>query len=129
MWLHNPAASSGRQKTPSAVRRIPLVGVALWAMKQRPQGFAEYHDKNDTASANINKFMTNNGLRESDAHTLYSLRHTFADRLENAGCSDRMHADLMGHEFGRPRYGDGPEMKRRQALLESLKFPCPWIEE
>jgi hypothetical protein len=33
-----------------------------------------------------------------------------------------MQADLMGHEFGRPVYGDGSEMKRRQALLETIKF-------
>lgn len=54
----------------------------------------------------------------TDDHTVYSLRHSFQDRIENANCSDRMQADLMGHEFGRPRYGDGPEMKRRQAFLE-----------
>lgn len=40
--------------------------------------------------------------------------------------SDRMQTDLMGHEFGRPVYGDGSEMKRRQALLESIKFQ--WAE-
>ncbi|MBB3743946.1 hypothetical protein FHX10_003445 [Rhizobium sp. BK591] len=28
----------------------------------------------------------------------------------------------MVHEFDRPMEGDGPEMKRRQALLETIKF-------
>lgn len=46
-------------------------------------------------------------------------------RIENAGASDRMQADLMGHEFGRPAYGDGAEMKRRQEFLEGIKFRWP----
>ncbi len=28
----------------------------------------------------------------------------------------------MGRKLGRPVYGDGSEMKRRQALLETIKF-------
>lgn len=111
-----------RQKTDYSVRRIPLVGVALWAMKQAPDGFARYADKSDSASAAINKYLRSKQLFPSDKHTIYSLRHTFQDRIENVGASDRMQADLMGHEFGRPKYGDGAEMKRRQDLLDSIKL-------
>ncbi len=111
-----------RQKTEYSIRRIPLVGVALWAAKQYPEGFPRYQDKADAASALINKIMKKEELRLTRLHTLYSFRHTFQDRIENAGVSDRMQADLMGHEFGRPIYGDGSEMKRRQALLEKIKF-------
>lgn len=117
-----------RQKTDYSIRRIPLVGVALWAMRKRPQGFARYQDKADAASAVINKVMKSAGLRPTDLHTVYSFRHTFQDRIENAGASDRMQADLMGHEFGRPRYGDGAEMKRRHDLLESIRFKPKWAE-
>ncbi|MBD9372132.1 tyrosine-type recombinase/integrase [Rhizobium sp. ARZ01] len=111
-----------RQKTDHSIRRVPLVGVSLWAMCQRPHGFKKYQDKSDSASALINKVMRNNGLMPSDEHTVYSLRHSFQDRIENAACSDRMQADLMGHEFGRPRYGDGPEMERRKVFLDGIKF-------
>ncbi len=111
-----------RQKTDHSIRRIPLVGVALWAMKQAPEGFPKYADKSDVASAAINKQMRALDLFPSTNHTIYSLRHTFQDRIENAGASDRMQADLMGHEFGRPQYGDGAELKRRHALLDSIKF-------
>jgi integrase len=112
-----------RQKTDHSIRRIPLVGVALWAAKQYPKGFPRYQDKADVASALINKMMKKEGLRPAGGkHTLYSFRHTFQDRIENTGVSDRMQADLMGHEFGRPVYGDGSELKRRQALLETIKF-------
>ncbi|MBO1040462.1 DUF6538 domain-containing protein [Brucella pituitosa] len=111
-----------RQKTEYSIRRIPLVGVALWAMKQAQGGFPRYADNADSASAAINKYLRSKKLCPTMRHTIYSLRHTFQDRIENADCSDRMQADLMGHEFGRPTYGDGAEMKRRQAFLESIKF-------
>jgi len=114
-----------RQKTDYSIRRVPLVGVALWAMKQRQNGFPRYQDKADSASAIINKIMNKNNLRPTKRHTVYSLRHTFQDRIENANCSDRMQADLMGHEFGRPTYGDGAEMKRRQEFLETIRFDWP----
>ncbi|MBD9445733.1 MULTISPECIES: site-specific integrase [unclassified Rhizobium] len=117
-----------RQKTEYSIRRIPLVGVALWAAKQYPEGFPRYQDKADVASALINKMMKKEELRPTRLHTLYSFRHTFQDRIENAGVSDRMQADLMGHEFGRPVYGDGSEMERRRALLESIKFEWEELE-
>ncbi|MBB3410651.1 integrase [Rhizobium sp. BK316] len=113
------------QKTEYSIRQIPLVGVSLWAMKQRPNGFPRYADSADAASALINKVMLSAGLRPTERHTVYSLRHTFQDRIENADCSDRMQADLMGHEFGRPAYGDGAEMKRRQKFLDGIKFKWP----
>ena len=118
-----------RQKTEHSIRRVPLVGVALWAMKKHPNGFPRYQDKADSASALINKVMSSAGLRPTDRHTVYSFRHTFQDRIENANASDRMQADLMGHEFGRPSYGDGAEMKRRQALLEAIRFYPKFIDD
>lgn len=111
-----------RQKTDYSIRRIPLVGVALWAMRQHPNGFPRYADKGDAASAAINKQLDELKLRPTKQHTVYSLRHTFQDRILAAGAPDRMQADLMGHEFGRPSYGDGAEMKQRQELLERIKF-------
>lgn len=113
------------QKTAYSVRQIPLVGVSLWAMKQRQNGFSRYADKADSASALINKVMKSQALCPTDRHTVYSLRHSFQFRLEKANASDRMQADIMGHEFGRPTYGDGPEMTRRKELLEGMAFRWP----
>lgn len=116
-----------RQKTDYSIRRVPLVGVALWAAQRHPKGFPRYADKADSASAVINKVLRTLKLTPTPRHTVYSLRHTFQDRIENAEASDRMQADLMGHEFGRPTYGDGAEMKRRQEFLEGIKLDVPWI--
>lgn len=109
-------------KTESSVRMIPLVGVSLWAMRQVPNGFPSYRDKEDSFSATMNKALRTNKLKPTPRHTVYSMRHTFQDRILAAGASDRLQTDLMGHEFGRPKYGDGAELKQKLELLERIKF-------
>lgn len=41
-----------------------------------------------------------------------SLRHSFEDRLLDAGCDERIRADLMGHKYARPNDGAGGRMSR-----------------
>lgn len=115
------------QKSAQSVRRIPLVGCALWAAKQCPEGFARYHDKGDSLSSAVNKFLGENGLKPTSKHVLYSLRHSFQDRLLAAGAQDRMQVDLMGHELGRPEYGAGATLQQKLDLLKSMAFP--WAAE
>lgn len=80
-----------RLKTQQSKRDIPLVGCALAAMKEQPRGFPRYHDSSSELSAAVNKFLRENGLRqETGDRTLYSLRHTFKDRLVNARAEDSM---------------------------------------
>jgi integrase len=68
-------------KTEDSEREIPLVGVALAAMRLRPKGFLRYRDKSSSLSATVNKFLRVNGLRPTRDHSVYSLRHSFKDRL------------------------------------------------
>jgi integrase len=51
-------------KTKNANRTIPLVGIALWAMRQRPHGFPALHDREDSVSGNINKYLRNMILKK-----------------------------------------------------------------
>lgn len=113
------------QKTVYSIRQIPLVGVSLWALKQSPNGFPRYFDKGDNASAVINKFLRENGLQPTPKHTVYSLRHTFQDRLLAAGAPDRLQTDLMGHEFEREAYGSGASMEQKLDMLDRIKFKWP----
>lgn len=40
-------------------------------------------------------------------HTLYSLSHTFKDRLRDVGAPEEVVNELMGHASDTPRYGRG----------------------
>jgi len=68
-------------KTQDSEREVPLVGVALAAMKLHPHGFPRYRDKSASLSGYVNKFLSGNGFRPTKYHSVYSLRHSFKDRL------------------------------------------------
>ena len=92
-------------KSKHSERLIPLIGVSLDAMRNCPDGFPQYHDRASSLSALLNKYLTNNGLRETPEHSVYGLRHSFEDRLRLAKVDDRVRAELFGHSYHRERYG------------------------
>ncbi|MCP3447359.1 tyrosine-type recombinase/integrase [Bradyrhizobium sp. CCGUVB14] len=112
-------------KTKSSKREIPLVGAALAAMKLRPDGFPRYRDKSSSLSATLNKYLLEHNLRPTKDHTVYSLRHSFKDRLVAARAPDSLIDSLMGHKRGGPRYGDGPPLSLKLEFLESIAFKPP----
>jgi integrase len=112
-------------KTEDSEREIPLVGVALAAMKLRPEGFPRYRDKSSMLSATLNKFLYENGLRPSKDHTVYSLRHSFKDRLVGAEAPDSLIDNLMGHKTYKPKYGRGPALELKLKFLESIALRPP----
>ena len=110
-------------KTDSSMRRIPLVGVALEAMKRAPNGFAKYRDKENSFSATMLKHLRRRDLLPSDRHLVYSVRHSFEDRLKAAHVDDEMRRLLMGHSINRPEYGEGGDLKLRLELLKRIELP------
>lgn len=114
-----------RLKTEQSERDIPLVGCALAAMKLQPNGFPRYHDKANSLSAAVNKFLRENGLLPSDNHSLYSLRHTFEDRLTAVEAPEKVIASLMGHKWIRPKYGAGPTLEQKRRWLQKIAFKPP----
>jgi integrase len=109
-------------KTPHSERIIPLVGYALEAFKACPKGFPHYRDRPDTLSNTANKFLRLNGLLPSDQHSVYSMRHSFQNRMLTANVCDIMQAGLMGHKYTqRPQYGEGGELKEK---LDWLNMIC-----
>ncbi|MBC55487.1 MAG: integrase [Confluentimicrobium sp.] len=107
---HISIEPEGRQlKSAYAKRVIPLAGVSLEAFKECPEGFPRYVD-NPSLSATVNKYLRTNGLMESPKHVLYSLRHSFEDRMLAAGVDDRIRRDLFGHRLTRERYGLGANL-------------------
>lgn len=108
----------GRQlKNEHSERVIPLTGVSLEAFQACPGGFPTYRGK-DKISATVNAFLDGHGLKETPRHSLYSLRHSFEDRMLAAGIDERIRRDLFGHGLGgRKRYGDGAALEHSHALL------------
>ncbi|MGY8663480.1 hypothetical protein Q3C01_14050 [Bradyrhizobium sp. UFLA05-109] len=114
-----------RLKTADSQRDIPLVGAALAAMKKRPEGFPRYRDKSSNLSAVLNKFLLTNGLRPTKDHTVYSLRHSFKDRLIAAEAPDSLIDSLMGHKTYKPKYGKGPSLELKLKYLQRIAFKAP----
>jgi hypothetical protein len=70
--------------------------MALAAMKKFPKGFPRYKDKEATMSSALNKFFRENNLFPTPNHKIYSFRHTFEDRLKEAGVGNELRRLLMG---------------------------------
>ncbi|MGL5733811.1 MAG: tyrosine-type recombinase/integrase, partial [Beijerinckiaceae bacterium] len=99
-----------RMKTTQSERDIPLVGCALMAMQSFPGGFPRYRDKASSLSATVNAYLATHGLRPLEGQSVYSMRHSFEDRLTAVEAPEKIIAVLMGHKWQRPRYGTGPSL-------------------
>lgn len=114
-----------KMKTEHSDRQIPLVGTALAAATKFPRGFPRYRDKAASLSALVNKVMRVRKMLPTDQHTLYSLRHTFEDRLTAVEAPEKVVAALMGHKWHRPKYGAGPSLAQKQEWLGKIAFKPP----
>lgn len=118
---HISIEPDGRQlKSDYARRVIPLAGVSLEAFQQHPDGFPRYRKNPASLSATVNKFLRENGLMESPDHVMYSLRHSFEDRMIAAGIDDRIRRDLFGHRLDRERYGKGASLEHIAGLVRGF---------
>lgn len=120
------AKANKELKTPHSARDIPLLGASLWAFQQRPKGLIKYHQKADTLSACLNKFMRENDLRSTPQHSIYSLRHSFQDLLRQHGIDERIQCELMGHKYHRPAYG-APTLEEKHDAIAKFDFELPDI--
>lgn len=116
-----------KMKTEHSDRQIPLVGAALAAVTTFPQGFPRYRDKAASLSALVNKVMRTRKMLPTEDHSLYSLRHTFEDRLTAVEAPEKVVASLMGHKWHRPKYGAGPSLAQKQEWLRKIAFKPPVV--
>ena len=114
-------------KTPDSERDIPLVGVALEGMKLTPNGFDKYRGKGVLVSANLMKAFRKRHLLPTKNHVIYSFRHAFEKRMQEANIDYALRCLLMGHKNDRPAYGDGGSLKYRRDEL--LKIAHPFATE
>lgn len=111
-----------RLKTSHSKRKIPLVGASLYAFKKLPYGFLRYLNKSDQLSSALNKYLRENGIFTTKSHTVYSLRHSFEDRLTAVEPPEKVQAALMGHRYYRERYGKGPTLELKKKYLDKICF-------
>lgn len=119
--IHIRAYNEHALKSTQSERQIPLVGSALKAFRAMPQGFVRY-DNADSVSNLVNKYLSTHGLRPTEKHSLYSLRHCFKDRLRDAGAPEEIIDELMGHEGHRPKYGRGHLLEAKLKWMKKIAF-------
>lgn len=110
-------------KTASSRRMVPLVGVALEAARRHASGFPRYRNRENDLSAALNKYFRENDLFPSREHKIYSIRHSFEDRMKEGGLEDELRRILMGHTIDRPRYGSGGSLAWRRDELMKIALP------
>lgn len=112
-------------KTETSVRRIPLVGVSLEAARRASDGFPKYHDKSNGFSAAANAAFRRKKLFPTQDHVIYSFRHSFEDRMKEAGIDYELRLLLMGHKNERPEYGTGGSLEYQRKELLKIAHPVP----
>lgn len=116
-------------KTRTTARDIPLVGSALAAARVLSGGLsARYARKNDSLTSAIGKYLRENNLLPTPDHSLYSLRHTFKDRLRALQAPEELVDQLMGHSSRKPRYGAGYPLSVLHEWVSRVAYDAPaWL--
>lgn len=114
-------------KTTTSQRDIPLVGVALEAMRRQREGFPYCCANSAHLSGYLLRGLRDAELLPSKEHRIYSFRHSFEKRMLEAGLDYEFRCRMMGHSLPRPNYGDGGSMEFRQSQL--LKIAHPYDEQ
>ncbi|MDP1872073.1 MAG: tyrosine-type recombinase/integrase [Gallionella sp.] len=86
--------------------------------------FNKYGDRSNAIGKRFGILKTD--LKYSSGHVFHSIRKTLTTLLENAGVSENLAADIVGHEKPRITYGlysGGATLKVKQAALERVKYP------
>ena len=110
-------------KTDTSERDLPLLGVALEAAKRSRGAFPHYQDRSELFSANVMKAFRNRKLFPTSDHKIYSFRHSFENRMQEANIDYALRCLLMGHKNTRPSYGDGGSMAYRRDELMKIVHP------
>ena len=106
-----------RLKQNASIRKVPLLGEALWAAQRIMQNakgsmaFPSYNKSGSTnaasASAALNKWLRDQGLIIGKSEVIHSFRHTMRDRLRDAGVPEQVCDRLGGWAVGSVGEGYG----------------------
>lgn len=113
-------------KTKNSERELPLIGHALRAAQNGAiEKMAKYQARQIALVEAVRMYFKRHEIMPSKHHTLYSLRHSFEDRMTAVDVPERVKSELMGHRYSRPKYGLGAVLKHRREWM--LRFALPMI--
>jgi integrase len=110
-------------KTDNRIRKVPLLGVALDAMKKFPRGFPRYCRDNgsEALSAGANKLIQKVAPRKGT----YGYRHRMADLMKAQRVEDTLRDSIMGHGNDGKMSGHYGTEYPLEIKLEVLKKALP----
>jgi integrase len=122
-------------KTTAGVREVPihsnLKGTVTRLRKSAKDGYLfsnlganKYGDRSNAIGKRFGRLKASLGFGEQ--HVFHSIRKTFVTLLENAGVSENLAADIVGHEKPRVTYGlysGGASVVVKAAAVERVKYP------
>lgn len=86
--------------------------------------FNKYGDRSNAIGKRFGNLKDAAGY--SAGHVFYSIRKTLTTLLENAGVSENLAADIVGHEKPRITYGlysGGATLEVKREALELVRYP------
>lgn len=113
-------------KTKNSERELPLIGHALKAAQNGAiEKMKKYQARQTGLTELIRVYFKRVGILPTPHHTLYSLRHSFEDRMIAVDAPERIKSELMGHRYSRSKYGSGAVLEHRREWM--LKFALPML--
>ncbi|MGI8398726.1 DUF6538 domain-containing protein [Agrobacterium deltaense] len=107
-------------------RDVPLVGDALAAMREFPNGFTIFHT--DEGPTQVNCAMSDffRRITPGKGKGFGSFRHNMADWLRRSGANDTLKDSILGHTNTKSHsmhYGDGYDIEnKKEALEKALQY-------
>jgi integrase len=122
-------------KTAAGVREVPIHESLLPTMRRligkRSDGYILAHlkpnkfgDRSNAIGKRFGRLKRRAGFGK--AHVFHSIRKTVVTQLENAGVSENLAADIVGHEKPRITYGlysGGATLEVKREALAKLAYP------
>lgn len=122
-------------KTEAGIREVPMHAKLLPTLRRligtRKEGFVlagltanKFGDRSNAIGKRFGRLKKAAGF--GDGHVFHSIRKTVVTMLENAGVSENVAADIVGHEKPRITYGlysGGATLEVKRAALAKLRYP------
>lgn len=122
-------------KTEAGLREVPIhsaLGPLIKRLKEASKdghllsGLTrnKYEDRSNAIGKRFGRLKT--GMGYGTAHVFHSLRKTLVTLLEDAGVSENLAADIVGHDKPRITYGlysGGATLKTKALALELVQYP------